>query len=464
MSAAAPARISKRELAPFEIEWEEFLKADGYTRRPNSFDQVEKAMTPLAAKLIWHIYRHTVGQLFGRTMRREWFALSEKAASRQGNASENGAAIALREAVESGAVEVRLNGRTNEYRVRLHNWRKLKAKPAKKCRPRVVAIDDADADAEASVMEPGARRAALTVAPGEARKIEVPAALANQVLVVLPGDKQPRLLADTCPHGRECELAKKVAIGALRLSRDGPHPVIPIRGTVAASGSEVLANPADFKLVTNPNTQLQLGGSVEFAAFLADVFTLVAHKIQAPPPEGLIERIYGSLNREGVDPDKFRARLNARRSKVHSWGMLDHLLEDVLGLARREKEARDAEEAAAAAQMRSTTRSAIRQYLDGIREIDGLKLILSKLHTLLHQLDEGAELDVVHDGWLSIDREMLDRLIELRSDEERREVEAQLAGWAKQGLTHDIAVRRVKRDALSRMLFEVGSLPEPYWE
>ncbi len=424
MSAPAMAH-PRRHLAPHEIAYRE-LCGKNFNIVPRGMAQLLRTFKSITeAILFFEVAERTCCAPTAGEKPRE-ILLPESRAAEISGTSENQAAAALKELTERKVLLRHRHGRTNAYEINFGLWGRLPKRPKRTLTPKPLVLEPDFEDAEASVVEPGARRAAFTNAASEPRNVTIPAALANAVVVFLPGEKRARPLSQTCPQGANCELSKQVAGGTFRLPRDGPHPIIPIRGSVAAGG-EFSAKPVDSKSVANPNPQVDLGLSVEFIQFQADVLAAVGHRIQAPPPAGMIEGIFARLRSESVNPDRFRARLNARRSKVHSWRMLDPLLEDVLGFARIESQTTAAGSAAVDAQGRATLRKHVARCIDEVRPISGLGPILSALHDILRSVDDGKPRGEIEAALRTQEDAMIERAKEMLDAEAQAELDAEVA-------------------------------------
>jgi hypothetical protein len=295
-----------------------WVQRGGWTPVPNSFfTHVMRACSQFEQAILSLILFRTAGDAQGG--RPEWVQLSEQQLARFLDGHPNGISKAIGRLEEMGAIESRKVGRAKQYRAIVEAWDKLTPRKPRKVEPKRVEEPEEDADAELRDEE---AVAALKMA-----------AAPKEVLVILPGQKKPRPLAETCPGGANCELVRRYAAKDKRMTST---PECGDSGETANTGRTTTtlewrnaspAVPSDAAADRNPPPTLL---DPEFSAFYDLIDSLLSTRLLQPPPLAILETQFERLKAHDVPLDYVEARVKLRINAFRSYGLLEHVVTDCI--------------------------------------------------------------------------------------------------------------------------------------
>lgn len=277
-----------------------WVQRGGWTPVPNSFfTHVMRACSQFEQAILSLILFRTAGDAQGG--RPEWVQLSEQQLARFLDGHPNGISKAIGRLEEMGAIESRKVGRAKQYRAIVEAWDKLTPRKPRKVEPKRVEEPEEDSGAELRDEE---AVAALKMA-----------AAPKEVLVILPGQKKPRPLAETCPGGANCELVRRYAAKEQRTT------------TTLEWRNASPAVPSDAAADRNPPPTLL---DPEFSAFYDLIDSLLSTRLLQPPPLAILETQFERLKAHDVPLDYVEARVKLRINAFRSYGLLEHVVTDCI--------------------------------------------------------------------------------------------------------------------------------------
>ena len=285
-------------------------ESSGWTKTPRAFfKKLFRVFSQVELGVLGNILDDSVG----RRGEADWVEVREPELARLVNCHVNSVGAALDKLEALSAIEARKSPRdkrVKQYRVLIHNWAKITEREARKLDRKgpgtAGVVESAEVDA---ALDDRPQKAALTVI-----QAKVP-------MVTLPGAKQPVPLAEACPHGSECELVQRYAKGAAN-ARRRPHDPPRLNGeiTTVDCGDSRPALNGDFH---------------RFQRFVAQALT---KRLNAPPPDRLVEELYRRLEQERVPYETFVLRFGLRERAVKSYGFLRCIVDDCVAAANQARQ------------------------------------------------------------------------------------------------------------------------------
>lgn len=347
MSATALATPSTFRRSKTDAAMPGWVSRGNWTPVPNTFfTHVMRACSQFEQAILSLILFRTAGDVHAG--RPEWVRLSEQQLARFLDGHPNGISRAIGRLEDMGAIESRRVGRAKEYRAIVEAWDKLTPRKPRKIEPKRVEMPEA----EASLVETETV-AALQAAPAP-----------KQVLVILPGERKPKPLADVCPGGRDCELVRRY-----RSEGDG---AIPSPGRRDAAPAPV-QNPTPECGDRSPHLRPEgVDGATllnpEFRRFYELLDEHLSSRLAQPPPLTILETQFERLRVHEVPLDYVEARIQLRLNAFRSYGLLEHVVSDCIQAVESARENQRKADAGDAMGRPSVDAAAIRKHLRGCAE------------------------------------------------------------------------------------------------
>jgi len=287
---AAPARAFAPAARRARRPLPEWTSRSPWSAVPHAyFEIVMRACSPLEAHLLGLLLRFSIGERTRDDW--EWVEVPEARLAQMTNSHVNGVAKALDGLEAKGAIEAERRGRRKRYRCVIENWNRLSSRPQRTLR-KPPAREEEVPEASTSAVEP---IAALRVVHERH----------DQIMVLLPGDRQPRPLKEVCPNADSCGLRAAENKKRSTTETTEVRPSIPT---------------------------LECGNSFEvFYAFLDDRLT---SRLGQKPPRDLALAQFERLRAAHSTLRLFQVRFELRAAKVKSYGFLRHIVDDCVGAAQ----------------------------------------------------------------------------------------------------------------------------------